>query len=214
MKVQHAAAMLALTLLITTPAWSRTIQWTIADVEKMAAIAPHAPLMSWAGFEYTKGTYTTASIDLSGTNAFLLRFPVERLPKRQRISNAELSIPVTGISLKEEPRLTMRRLLADWGPGVSYLYSRTLPEKRPWGEPGARASGSDRVAKPSVLVKVVSEGELVVNVTEDLELWYTGAAPNQGWIFNVDDARVAVRLLSPWSAKRDGWKLRITHEPE
>ena len=51
-----------------------------------------------------------------------------------------------------------------------------------------------------------------MNVTQDVELWYSGAAPNRGWLLTFDSYSI---LISPTHmAERSKWELRITYEPE
>jgi hypothetical protein len=64
------------------------------------------------------------------------------------------------------------------------------------------------------VVRISNTGDQVVNVTEDVELWYTGAAANHGWILTHEDTGSLIRLSSPVWATRGNWKLRITYEPE
>jgi hypothetical protein len=59
-----------------------------------------------------------------------------------------------------------------------------------------------------------NSGEVTMNVTQDVELWYSGAAPNHGWILTAEDADLFLRMSSPFWGSPKGWKLRITFEPE
>jgi hypothetical protein len=113
-----------------------------------------------------------------------------------------------------EPRLYVWRLLPEWGAGVCHQYRTQRPAKAEWAAPGARGGGTDRATRPTVVLPLTSAGEKVVNVTQDVELWYTGAAPNNGWLLTAEDADALIRLDSPlWNA-RGRWKLRITYEPQ
>ena len=51
-----------------------------------------------------------------------------------------------------------------------------------------------------------------VNVTGDVELWYSGAAENRGWMLTMEDD-FYIRLASPSYSNHGSWKLRITYEP-
>jgi hypothetical protein len=64
------------------------------------------------------------------------------------------------------------------------------------------------------VAKINGAGEQVINLTEDVELWYTGAGTNHGWALTVEDADVLVRLASPIGAGKGQWRLRVTYEPE
>ena len=100
----------------------------------------------------------------------------------------------------------------DWGPGVCWLHRTTRPEKVPWAAAGGAGSSTDRAPRPTAILRPEKPGEIAVNVTEDVERWNSGGAPNNGWAFTCDDDTL-VGLPSPiWSAP-NSWKLRITYEP-
>jgi hypothetical protein len=82
-----------------------------------------------------------------------------------------------------------------------------------WSEPGGRGASTDRSTKPTAIVTMRNNAELIANVTEDVELWYTGAAANHGWMFTVEDDAQA-RFIPPCHNYRGSWKLRITYEPK
>jgi hypothetical protein len=105
-------------------------------------------------------------------------------------------------------------MLAPWGVGVSHLHRTTVPAPAPWVRAGAAGRASDRAAAPTDIVTVRAAGDLIVNVTEDVELWRSGRAPNNGWLLTVEDPGVDVRLQSPIWTGRAAWRLRITYEPE
>jgi hypothetical protein len=56
--------------------------------------------------------------------------------------------------------------------------------------------------------------DVTLNVTEDVELWHGGAAPNEGWMLTVEEQGVSLSLLPPSFSTRGSWKLRITYEPQ
>src|SRR5262249_51407615 len=140
-------------------------------------------------------------------------FPIDKIPKGQRITRAELMLPVLLTSAGEH-KLHVRRILADWGPGVCYQYRATRPKKVGGKEAGARGAATDRAPQASAVGRVSGPGEVVVNLTEDVELWYTGAGANHGWIVTCEDPNILIRLGSPIGIGKGGWKLRITYEPE
>ena len=79
------------------------------------------------------------------------------------------------------------------------------------------APSADCAAKATAHVHINAIGDRTINVTEDVELWYTGGAGNHGWVFRIEDQSAQLQLLSPLSsypAGRGSWKLRITYEPE
>jgi hypothetical protein len=207
---------IGLLLTLAVPAAARTIVLTDEDCERVAALSPDTPRLSWAAEEIYPGVYSTKfSMVLKSGKALLIAFPLDKIPKGQRITNAELVVPVNYV--EGEQRLTVRRILGSWGAGVCYQYRTVRPKPVEWTRPGATASGSDFAAKATAQVRISDRSPKTVNVTEDVELWYTGAAANQGWMFRLEDQNAHLQLLSPLShypAGRGAWKLRITYEPE
>jgi len=193
------------------PGHAKTIMMTDEETDQLAAIAAEAPRLSWAGYESAPGVWNISLLDLYPNRGLLIRFPLDKIPRRQRITKAEFIVPIDYVYGNNEARLYVRRLLAEWGPGVCHLYRTTLPKPIEWKVPGAKGSGSDRVARGQVLKPVA--GEMTINVTEDVELWYSGVVRNHGWILSNDDA--AMIRMGPWAfGGRGRWKLRITYEPE
>jgi hypothetical protein len=192
---------------------ARTIILTETDCEKIAMICKEAPRHSWAGYEASTGTFNAVYLELVPNRSFLIRYPIDRVPKGQRITNAELIVNATYKGAGES-RVSIRRILAEWGPGVCHLYRMTRPKKVEWAVEGAQGASSDRAAKPSAVVRVNDVGDYAVNITEDVELWYTGAAANHGWIMTIDDEGGYLRMPSPAWTTRGNWRLRITYEPE
>jgi len=82
------------------------------------------------------------------------------------------------------------------------------------GPVGGEGVSTDRATRPTAVVKVTSPGEFTVNVTEDVELWQAGQAPNYGWAVTVEDPDVLVRVASPVGVGRGGWKFLVTYEAE
>lgn len=192
---------------------ANTIIFDAGAADKMAAISQVAPRLSWAACEAAPGVFNTSFLDLVPGRSFLIRFALNKIPAGQKIVFAELILPVQS-STGADPRFYIWRVLTEWGPGASHLYRMTLPGKVEWAVPGARGISADRATRPSAVVRVRAPGEQVVNVTEDLELWHTGAAPNNGWLFTVEDPELLIRLAFPaWDAAA-AWKLRVTFEPE
>lgn len=195
---------------------ARTITITAEASDRIACISASVPRMSWAPIQHGPGIFDTAQqLQFRPGMALLIRFPLDTLPVGQRIVKAELSLHVQyagGTS-----RLQVRRLLAEWGLGVCHQYRRTHPDKVEWSQPGGRGAGTDRAARDSALFVLKEVGDYSVDVTEDVELWYTGGAANRGWILTGENEQATVYLASPYSpntghAKQ--WKLQITFEPE
>jgi hypothetical protein len=202
-------------LALTAELPARTIGLTAEDCDEMAAISAGAPRLSWTmgpnpGVHLTHPTlYWTSSI------ALLMRFPIkDHIPKGQRVTKAELSITPTYIAGPAEAHV--RRILAEWGVGVSHKYRMTHPQKLEWAQPGCRGGATDRAAKDSAVFKFLKIAETTADVTEDIELWYTGAAANRGWILTLEPDGTAIYAASPYSPHTLGgkqWKLQITFEP-
>jgi hypothetical protein len=199
-------------LALTRPALGRTIILTANDADRMAALCQAAPRFGMAMQEASPGVYGIGGLTLNPGTSFLLSFRLDRIPAGSRIALAELILPVTQTS-GTDPRLYVWRVLAEWGNGVCYEYRSAWPQKMLWARPGARGHSSDRGTRPTEIVRLNRAGELVINVTEDVELWHAGAAPNRGWLLSVEDPDVSIALKSPaWDGQAD-WKLRITYEP-
>lgn len=193
------------------PARARTIVITDAACDRMAMIAAVAPRMSWACNPIEAKGFTSEGILLRPEAAFLIRFPLDAIPKGQRIVKAELLIP-PGTFHKPGPRIHLHRVLADWGPGVCWLYRTTKPNRVPWAVDGCAGSSTDRAPRPTAILRPEKPGEIAVNVTEDVERWNSGGTPNNGWRLTCEDDTL-VGLPSPvWQAP-NSWKLRITYEP-
>jgi len=196
-------------------AGARTITLTAEDCDRMAGITAKSPRSSWAFTQYATGAYDTfLQLQLYQGMAVLMRFPLTEIPKGQRITKAELIVTVTHVD--SAPKLYIRRLLAEWGHGVCHQYRLTYPEKVPWTQPGAQGAATDRAHKDSAVIHAQAAGEYTADVTEDVELWYTGGAANQGWIMAIETG-FSLSLPSPYSAHSASpkqWKLRITYEPQ
>jgi hypothetical protein len=202
-----------LLLALCSPAWGRTIILTDVDCERMAFIQAAAPRWSWGGYDVSTNSQSTALLYMQNDRAFLICFPLEKIPRGQKILKAELSF-TSGLQTPGEQKLHLRRILASWGAGVCWTYAAVRPKKVEWKQPGARGAGTDRAVKASAVVRTSEAGEKVVNVTEDVELWYSGAAANHGWALTLEDRDVYVVLTSPVWTGRGNWKLRITYEPQ
>ena len=203
----------ALLLALCGAASCKTIILTDEDCERMAFIQAAAPRWSWGGYDVSTSSQSSAQFYMYNDRAFLICFPLEKIPKGQKILKAELTFNSI-LQNAGEQKLHLRRILAPWGAGVCWQYASVRPKKVEWKQAGARGAGTDRAAKASAVIRTTEAGEKVVNVTEDVELWYTGAAPNHGWTLTMEDPDVYVVLTSPVWGARGRWKLRITYEPE
>jgi hypothetical protein len=202
------------TIAAAAPVSARTIELTDFDCDRIAVISPQMPLSGWAASEVAAGQFSSALLDLQGDRVFLIRFPLDRIPAGQRIVRAEWIVPIDLIAGAGTAKLHVRRVLGPWGVGACYDYRMRRPKPVPWKQPGAKGIAADRAAQPTAVVNVVDPGEYTINVTEDVELWNTGAAENQGWLVTCEDPAGLVRLASPLWTGQGRYKLRVTYEPE
>ena len=207
---------LALVCLLVLPALAsaKTIVLTDGICDRMAAINARAPRMSWAAYEPTASFFYSSTVDIGTDGGFLFRFPLDQIPPGHRITKAELLIPVAYF-YGTNRRMYVWRMTSEWGPGTCWQYRMITPEKKiEWGEAGARAAGTDRATRPTAVMAFPPEpGERIINVTQDVELWNTGAAKNQGWLITVEDPDSVLRFTCP-IYQPDIVKLRITYEPQ
>lgn len=187
---------------------------------------------SWHHSSRWGSTLVNDLIQINPERRFLISFALKDvIPEGHRVVHAQLTLPIT-YAPENEPRFYLWRILLDWGPGVCHLYRTTHPEPVAWTSPGATGLSSDRATHPTDIVRLppsviqfLGRGrlnqwsrdkirEVSINVTEDVELWHSGAAENNGWLFTVEDPGVSIEMLSPAWDGRDRWTLRITHEPE
>lgn len=193
---------------------ARTVPLKPVDMDRVAIITEAGPRYSWATYESPSGIYHSAPVFLTPTCGMLVHYPLDKIPKGQRITYAELTVPVSSFN-PQQARLYIWRLLVEWGAGVCHEFRMIRPKKEAWTAPGARGNSSDRSTKPSAPpLRMTEPGEKTINVTEDVELWYTGAAPNHGWLFTVEDKDAYVQLQSPAYDGTASWELRITYEPQ
>lgn len=213
-----ACASSSILLMFASPSWARTITLTAEDADEMASISSAAPRLSWVMGPANNPTIfnTQPTLYWHSPIAILMRFPIkDQIPKGQRITKAELTIVphyVAGTA-----NIQVRRLLAEWGTGVCHQYRITYPKKLEWTQAGGRGGATDRAAKDSAVFKITKVGEYTVDVTEDIELWYTGGAVNRGWILTHENDLGVFYIASPYSPQLGGgkqWKLQITFEPQ
>jgi hypothetical protein len=201
---------LLLVLFVTAPASARTITLTADDCDQMAVISETHPRLGWAVSQMGPGVYETyQQLNLFPDMAILMRFPLDSIPRGQRITKAEFSFPVVYVGNTRE--IHLRRLLTEWGTGVCHAYRVAHPKKREWAKPGAKGITSDRANKPSAVFRLEKPGTYTADVTEDAELWYTRAVPNRGWVISLDEGGAYFTAFYP---NGSNWKLQITYEPQ
>ena len=207
-----ATSLMVAVLLPLASASARTITLTMRDVDRAASIGDQNPRASWAGWENGPGLFTDFYLGCTPTQGVLLRFPLDQIPANQRIVNAQLA---TMSYATQGQRLFVWRLLADWGPGVCHLYRQTRPEKVSWAQPGARGPGVDRAIQPTRVVPMQSGvNQPQIDVTPDVQLWYTGAAKNNGWLLCAEDEGSVFWFYSFTADWQGSWWLQITYEPQ
>lgn len=194
-----------LVLLAPIKGWSKTITLTSQDVDLAANIGEESLRQGWLG--WTSSNYV---IFASGGHGFLIRYSLDKIPKGQRITYVELKLQVSTHS--PQSRLHIWRLIAEWGAGVSHQFRMLRPKKLEWTVLGARGNSTDRATKPTSIMKVNEDTFQTVNVTEDVELWYTGATSNCGWLITGEDAGTLILLGSPIMGIP--WELQVTYEPQ
>lgn len=204
----------AAVLLLAVAVSARTITLTDESSERAASIWEGSPQASWVGYEAAAGNHATTMVDIRRDSGFLLQIPIDKIPEGNRITKAELLIPLN-YTYAADAKLHVWRVIPDWGPGVCWENCTIRPKVVPWAMPGARGSSADRATKPTAIVTLRngSTTELIANVTEDVEMWYSGSAKNNGWLFTLEEDTVA-RFLPPCYSYRGSWKLRITYEPQ
>lgn len=205
-------------LLCTCPMLhARTITIEDSKITHMAHIGPEVPQASWIGSNSTTGVYTTNIIEMTPGSRLLIQYPLDQIPQGQRIVSARwiFSVPYAPY---DSHRLFLWRVLQPWGLGVNLTQRIQVPKALPWSSPGADAPGIDRAITPTAIIRINGIKEHVIDVTQDVELWYTGVAPNHGWVMALDEGnryvRRYVRIASPLYNATSVFTLQITYEPE
>ncbi len=194
---------------------ARTITLAAEDLDQMAVLSARMPRLGWAPFQAGQGVYTPhGQMQLYPDMTVLMRYSLTKVPKDQRITKAELFLPVDYVAGK--PEVSVRRVVAEWGIGVCHLYRRTYPDRVEWAQPGARGAATDRHGKDTAVFRFEKTGDHAADVTEDVELWYTGGAPNRGWVLAIENGSGPFYTPSAYPPGPPGkrWKLQITFEPQ
>lgn len=209
------ASLLALTFSLTyaTLTHARTITLDDSQVMQMAHIGPEIPEACWLGAHLVPGMYYSVYIEMTPGRRLLIRYPLEQIPKGQRIVSAQWIFPITYAPYPSQ-RLFIWRVLQPWGLGVNYTMRTQFPKPLPWSSPGADAPGVDRAITPTAAIRIQSAEEQIIDVTQDVQLWYSGVAPNNGWVMALDEGNQYLRLGNPMYDAKGVYKLRITYEPE
>jgi len=191
-----------------SPLLARTITIGPEALDAFATLTESNPRCGWASYTYDETRYGSNPPAGGPATSFLLRYSLDKVPKGQRITHAEWVV-AHNVSATT---VHVWRVLAEWGTGVCHQYRMAWPKKLEWSVAGARGKSTDRATNPTASGKFANGELLTVNVTQDVELWYNGAAPNRGWLLTFEGGAL---LHSP---THDGhkykWQLRITYEPE
>ena len=188
---------------------ARTITLNADAIDAFAVLSDKTPHNGWAAQELEPGLFVSNPPVASAATSFLLRYSFAQIPPGQRITHAEWVIPG---GLAATATVKVWRVIPEWGLGVCQQFRMVHPRRLEWSVPGARGKSVDRATNPTGSGKFGPDApSVLVNVTQDVELWHAGAAPNRGWLLTFDTPSI---LVSPTHAGRDAWRLRITYEPE
>lgn len=202
-----------MTLLATAPLFSGTVTYDGSHPRRMAVIDQQASRLSWATSGRLVAPYNTTGLFLVPGRGFLFHFDLAALPPGQRIVRAELILPVAALG-GHDPRFFLWRMIAEWGIGVCWDERLQHPASQAWAVPGGRGPGLDRALNPTAVVRETQARPVIVNVTEDVALWYAQASPNQGWMLTVEDPGIWYAFRAPFWDAAAAWTLQITYEPE
>lgn len=207
--VLRLLTLLSLLLLAHSAASARTITLKPEAVDAFAVLSENHPRSGWAAQQIDPTLFVSnPPIGGPGTS-YLVRYSFDQIPRGNRITHAEWVIPAGPATTST---VTVWRVLAEWGIGVCHQFRMAHPRRLEWSVPGARGRSVDRATKPTGGGKFGPGAlQVTVNVTQDVELWHGGAAPNRGWLLTFDSPCI---LISPTHAGRQQWQLRITYEPE
>lgn len=196
-----------------SPAIGKTLILTAENWDRVGGMDEQTPSQSLALYRSSESARSTGTVQARMGAAMLFRYKLDEIPEDHRVVHAELILPVQYKS-GNEPRFYVWRMLASWGAGVCYDYRQTWPEKLKWTKPGAAGLSSDRAPRPTDIVRLPDVGAKTINVTEDVELWASGEASNEGWMITVEDPGIAINFASPLWVSANDWRLRVTYEPK
>ena len=187
---------------------ARTIIIKSDALDSFAALSETNVRNGWACYNYDNTRYINSAAGGGPGTCYLLRYSLDQIPKGMRITRAEWTIAHNVASTT----VHVWRVLPEWGIGACFQYRTTYPKKQEWSVAGVRGKSTDRATNPTASGTFVNGQLLTVNVTQDVEMWYTGAAPNRGWLITFDGFAL---LHSPThGGHRHKWQLTVTYEPE
>ena len=198
-----------LLVLTTSTASARTITLKPEAIDAFATLSENHPRSGWAAQQIDPALYVSNPPIGAPNTSCLIRYSFDQIPKGNRITHAEWVIPAGPAAASN---VTVWRVIAEWGIGVCHQFRMVHPKRLEWSVPGARGRSVDRATRPTGSGKFGPGAlQVTVNVTQDVELWHSGAAPNRGWLLTFDSPSI---IISPTHAGRQQWQLRITYEPE
>ncbi len=207
-KSKVIALCVALLAFGAVPLVARTIIIKADALDSFAALSETNVRNGWATYNYDNTRYINSAAGAGPATSYLLRYSLDQIPKGMRITRAEWTIAHNVASTK----ISVWRVLPEWGIGACFQYRTTYPKKQEWSVAGARGKSTDRATNPTASGQFVNGQLLTVNVTQDVEMWYSGAAPNRGWLITFDGFAL---LHSPThGGHRHKWQLTVTYEPE
>ncbi len=171
----------------------------------------------------------------------LIRFDLAELGEGAQVESAELLLRVTqfpGEGVAAAP-VAAHRLLVPWAEGdgegsatkpgragVTWASPDRAVGSKAWAAPGAGGAGADRAEEPTDVADLRDQERLtalpgipakflVLDVTDDLKRFQSGAAPNHGWLLSLPpeiDARIRFNSKDAGEEARLP-RLRITYRP-
>jgi len=188
---------------------ARTITLKPEAIDAFATLSESHPRSGWAAQQIDPSLYVSNPPIGAPNTSCLIRYSFDQIPKGNRITHAEWVIPAGPAAAST---VSVWRVIAEWGIGVCHQFRMVHPKRLEWSVPGARGRSVDRATRPTGSGKFGPGAlQITVNVTQDVELWHSGAAPNRGWLLTFDSPSI---IISPTHAGRQQWQLRITYEPE
>lgn len=167
-----------------------------------------------------------------GESRALVQFSLASIPAGQLITSATLKLHLN-VAPPNQHNVDGYRLLVDWvegdGPSAGGTFGATWIDRDKgnglpnWTVAGASGAGSDRAVTSSFTLTLADQtleaGLPVVtkDVTSDVQAWYTGAAPNFGWL--LQSSIFTATVYTGYGAREQGGttldpQLIITYVPE
>lgn len=114
MRSATSRVLLLLALLVAASAPARTITLNPDAVDAFAALCESHPRSGWAAHQVDPSLYISNPPIGAPNTSFLIRYSFDQIPKGNRITHAEWTIPAGPAATAT---VTIWRVLADWGIG-------------------------------------------------------------------------------------------------